>query len=83
VPVLVEVIAGEAPLRAKEVALAHVSVTFRKFIVPVAAPIVSVVAAPPMLRVVAVAFTKSNDVDGVVIDVVISGEVIDWIPVNV
>jgi hypothetical protein len=38
-------------------------------------PRANVVAAPPMLRVVAVVLTKSNDVEPVTRDVVIDGEV--------
>jgi hypothetical protein len=44
-------------------------------IVPVAAPMFSVVAAPPKFSVVAVVFTKANVVDGVVKLVVIAGDV--------
>lgn len=55
VPVLVDVMLGEAPFIANEVALAAVNVTLRKFKVPVVAPIVTVVAAPKMFPVKAAA----------------------------
>jgi hypothetical protein len=55
-------------------------VVFATVIVPVAAPTLNVVAAPPKFKVVAVAFIKSNDVLGVVMLVVILGEVVDKTP---
>ena len=45
-------------------------------VVPVPAPILKVVAAPAKLTVVAVALTREKVVEGVVIEVVMSGEVI-------
>jgi hypothetical protein len=56
------------------------NVVFATVIVPVAAPTLNVVAAPPKFKVVAVAFIKSNDVLGVVMLVVILGEVVDKTP---
>jgi hypothetical protein len=56
------------------------NVVFATVIVPVAAPTFTVVAAPPKFKVVAVAFIKSNDVLGVVMLVVILGEVVDKTP---
>src|SRR5512142_2747358 len=47
------------------------------------APIAIVVAAPAKLTVVAVALTRLNEAEGVVIEVVTSGEVIAWTPVKV
>jgi len=56
------------------------NVVFATVIVPVAAPTLTAVAAPPKFKVVAVAFIKSNDVLGVVMLVVILGEVVDKTP---
>jgi hypothetical protein len=56
------------------------NVVFATVIVPVAAPTLNVVAAPPKFKVVAVALIKSNDVLGVVMLVVILGEVVDKTP---
>jgi hypothetical protein len=55
-------------------------VVFATVIVPVAAPTLTAVAAPPKFKVVAVALIKSNDVLGVVMLVVILGEVVDKTP---
>ena len=46
----------------KEVALAKLTVALLIVAVPVAAPKLSVVAAPPMLREVAIVFSKLKDV---------------------
>ena len=48
-------------------------ISFLTVVVPVVPPIVSAVAAPAKLSVVAVVFNKSNDVLAVVIDVVNAG----------
>ena len=49
-------------------------------VLAVAAPIVSVVAAPKAFIVVAVVFNKSNEVEGVVKEVVIDGLVVANVP---
>ncbi len=51
--------------------------------VPVVAPTVKVVAAPARFTVVAVALTKLKVVEGVVREVVISGEVVARVPLTV
>ncbi len=58
------------------VALANVTVWLLIVAVPVAAPRVRVVAAPPMLRVVAVVLNTSNDDESVRREVVNVGEVL-------
>ena len=60
VPVLDVIMAGLAPFKFSAVALAAVIVAFRKFNVPLVAPIVTVVAAPNAFTVVAVASTSEN-----------------------
>jgi len=72
-----------APFKFNAVAFVPVIVAFQIVSVPVEAPRFSAVAAPPIFNVVAVVFSKSNDVETVVRLVVMLGDVKVFTPVNV